>query len=37
MFENSVQERLKVDLRSVVGALAGFAIMVVSGYLLIAR
>ena len=35
MFETSVQEKVHIDFRSIIGAVASFAILVAAGYLLI--
>lgn len=37
MFETSVQEKWSLDPRTVLGSLAAIVIMVISGYLLVAR
>lgn len=37
MFETSVQEKLRIDFRSIAGAVVSLAVFLVSGYLLVAR
>ena len=37
MFETSVQEKLRIDIRSIAGAVVSLVFLLVSGYLLVAR